>query len=250
MIDTKEIDFTGCNEDVAVALSCGKQILCEVGNGQVDWIICYTPVELYQYIGLKTTYKDVVPVKDVVKKKRDILNWFVDNNWKCQENDHWYAPETEDLRSVSGFNDKMFNYCEKIPGGYFWRPEWLEQNTKDIDYTGCDVEIAKALRCGKQILCEITKNKFDWIIGFAANKKIPYIMTRGRVTSASYPHSDEEDILKSGGHCYNSLGFKMCSFSVAEGPVHMCKLFNVEKPTSRSLIICDKVYGPYYEGRV
>lgn len=64
-------------------------------------------------------------------------------------------------------------------------------------------------------------------------------------------------IIKYGSHCYDSCGWLECGYyvtikhgSVTEGKTeHRCELFPAApKHDSRSLRICDKVYGEDYEG--
>ena len=67
-------------------------------------------------------------------------------------------------------------------------------------------------------------------------------------------------IVKSSGHCYDGMGLKLCGFWAghnsnlgknAEGAPR-CLLFGgpdgVVKDASKSLNICDKIYGVWYEG--
>jgi hypothetical protein len=60
-------------------------------------------------------------------------------------------------------------------------------------------------------------------------------------------------IVKCGGHCYDSCGWTICDFWLPhnEEGLSCCKLFNnVSKNASKSLIICDKIYGQDYKGDV
>lgn len=58
----------------------------------------------------------------------------------------------------------------------------------------------------------------------------------------------KQKIVKFLGHCYDSCGWFYCGFWDIEG--ERCNLFPaVKKLTCRSLHICDKIYGPDYEGR-
>ena len=58
---------------------------------------------------------------------------------------------------------------------------------------------------------------------------------------------DKEGTLR--GHCYNGAGWEECPYWDREND-HKCTLFNVEKEASKSLNICDKVYGTSHEGDV
>lgn len=67
-------------------------------------------------------------------------------------------------------------------------------------------------------------------------------------------------IIKSGGHCYNGVGLQICEFwavhntKIGKNPegVSRCLLFGgsegIVKDASKSLNICDKMYGKLYEG--
>lgn len=62
-------------------------------------------------------------------------------------------------------------------------------------------------------------------------------------------------IIKDGGHCYDGCGWTNCDFWEFTPNVpssHKCKLFGggegVIKLASKSLVICDKIYGLHYEG--
>jgi len=60
-------------------------------------------------------------------------------------------------------------------------------------------------------------------------------------------------IIKSGGHCYNGTGWEGCGFWNYNGGIHRCMLFGctcgILKSKSKSLNICDKIYGENYEGK-
>ena len=58
-------------------------------------------------------------------------------------------------------------------------------------------------------------------------------------------------IVKSGGHCYDSMGWETCEYwQFDEKTNSKCSLFNTEKYKSESLVICNKVYGQNYKGIV
>jgi len=61
-------------------------------------------------------------------------------------------------------------------------------------------------------------------------------------------------IIKTSGHCYDGCGWNDCEFWLhSEKRVSKCILFGidgVEKDASKSLVICDKIYGRDYEGDV
>lgn len=58
-------------------------------------------------------------------------------------------------------------------------------------------------------------------------------------------------VLKCGGHCYDSCGWFECDFWEHEkGQSSKCTLFGVEKNASKSLVVCNKVYGADYNGDV
>lgn len=67
-----------------------------------------------------------------------------------------------------------------------------------------------------------------------------------------------QKVVKSGGHCYNSTGTTTCDLwehqSICSTGTSRCKLFGgwsgVEKNASESLVICNKIYGEDYEGKV
>ena len=60
-----------------------------------------------------------------------------------------------------------------------------------------------------------------------------------------------DEIIKSGGHCYDSCGWQECSFRGKDDNGKLfCKLFNVRTKESKSLVICDMIYGLDYEGDV
>jgi len=65
----------------------------------------------------------------------------------------------------------------------------------------------------------------------------------------------EPRIIKTMGHCYNGTGWEKCSFYKFSEvkKVGMCKLFGgvngVEKNSSESLVLCNKLYGEHYEGK-
>ncbi len=69
--------------------------------------------------------------------------------------------------------------------------------------------------------------------------------------------SSELKIIKSGGHCYDGTGWNLCPFweHNTDNPNNCyCKLFGglkgVQKYTSESLVICNKIYGINYEGDI
>lgn len=58
-----------------------------------------------------------------------------------------------------------------------------------------------------------------------------------------------DKIIKYGGHCYDSCGWQECSFRTKDSDgKSMCGLFKVKTKESKSLNICDRVYGLDYEG--
>lgn len=60
-----------------------------------------------------------------------------------------------------------------------------------------------------------------------------------------------DKIIKYGGHCYDSCGWQECTFrSKDANNKSFCNLFNVNKKESKSLVICDRIYGLDYEGDV
>lgn len=61
------------------------------------------------------------------------------------------------------------------------------------------------------------------------------------------PGPDEDGISR--GHCYDGAGWDECPFWY-RGANSMCKLFNQPKQTSLALLMCDKIYGVKYTGRV
>lgn len=74
--------------------------------------------------------------------------------------------------------------------------------------------------------------------------------------SANYGKSgdgviQEERIVKSCGHCYDGMGYTLCSFYVFDEAtkIAQCRLFGrALKESSEALLICDKIYGANYEG--
>jgi hypothetical protein len=56
-------------------------------------------------------------------------------------------------------------------------------------------------------------------------------------------------ISKSQGHCYNGTGCNTCRFWKYTDK-SKCTLFNIIKNESESLVICNKVYGLDYSGKV
>ena len=120
-------NLVGCNEDVAVALNAGLQILCKVWD-DVKKESCTTYVSHYEasnnfpYKTMFSSYKNAKPIDSIVKDKHEIMNWFVQNNWMCDSNGHWRAPN--DVHPP--FIDDMFEYCGKAKSKCFiWREEWL-----------------------------------------------------------------------------------------------------------------------------
>lgn len=61
----------------------------------------------------------------------------------------------------------------------------------------------------------------------------------------------EQKIIKSGGHCYDGTGYPECSFWNMKKS--KCMLFGkngIHKNASKSLQICNKIYGNEYDGEV
>ena len=60
-----------------------------------------------------------------------------------------------------------------------------------------------------------------------------------------------DKIIKYGGYFYFLFRLQDCSFRTKDSDgKSMCGLFKVRTKESKSLIICDKVYGLDYEGDV
>jgi len=63
-------------------------------------------------------------------------------------------------------------------------------------------------------------------------------------------------VIKTSGHCYDGMGWTDCDFwkhGDSEETSSKCTLFGingVSKDASKSLILCDRIYGLDYEGEV
>jgi hypothetical protein len=142
-LETKNIDYDMCHDDIANALKMGKAILCKVWDynksaSKNEWVVAYLLMQEKPYITELYSYIHAEPVISGYKVKNinDLKETLINNGYT-------YDPEYNSWRDTEGIDtvtDEMFTQCGKrvkmINGywrsnGFIFEEEWLDKIGED-----------------------------------------------------------------------------------------------------------------------
>lgn len=127
---TEEVDFTGCDPDIAEALRNGKTIKCfcwDMGEcGTREVIIAYVPGSEYPYRTADDYYRHAKPVFietiTVVKSEVEIMKGLMEHGYKIDwESGTWRS------KNLESFVPSMWKRCGLDSGAYSFEPWMLEE---------------------------------------------------------------------------------------------------------------------------
>jgi len=133
---TEEVDFTGCDPDVAEALRSGKAIKCicwDVIGGfeRMKIVIAYMPGQEYPYLTTDSCYLSARPVfietVTVVKSEVEIMKGLIEHGYRInRESGTWYS------KNCYSFVPCMWERCGKVCEEWIFEPWMLEEIEKEV----------------------------------------------------------------------------------------------------------------------
>lgn len=131
---TEEVDFTGCDSDIAEALRNGKTIkcICWDNPGSVERmkiVIAYMPGSEYPYLTADSCYRSARPIfietVTVVKSEVEIMKMLVEYGYEIHEGYGIWYPHP--IGIAAPMHPKNWKRCGKSPDGLEFEDWMLEE---------------------------------------------------------------------------------------------------------------------------